>query len=472
MENNPKHTKPTSRKNLSSHKDSPKFRSFNFSRRQFLIGAGALGALACGGGGIIYFSSKGDNSGNARLNVPTSNVFGIDDCEKLEDSSSLIKLEREVNLPYDTLIFVSDDNVASLLLSTEDGSPINTASTINLQNANIQKVLTSPVTQAIGFDIWDFRTNENGCIWIEANILTKETIVYTSSSFAEASSNFKIAYQQKGEEFLLPSIAICKNYGWIQLEPASSNKSQKARLQRIELGKSQDSLTTIFETKAFATQISSCKDGVVASPRSTASSSCVELQLLDGVTAETLDICTLPQSMIPQDVSYSNGTFSFSFAGSYDYGAGISKSGTYTSIPTDSNTFSEILIIEVQSAKEKLRSQSLNDEEQKKATLTAKDKRNSFFSSQKWFNFGRTPVTSTAWIDSPFAVKSTRSIAIFDLENKKYCLIESPDGADDYGVFLCSCGQSEQLVTITNINYSDVKGAEVKKCLLQIWKKK
>ena len=147
--------------------------------------------------------------------------------------------------------------------------------------------------------------------------------------------------------------------------------------------------------------------------------------------------------MTPQDVAYGKTGFSFSFQGSYDYGDGISGVGTYAQMQLGS---------------------VLSDD-----SLASKDARLKNESGVNWLNFARSPFSAPAWVASMIAFKSTKSVAIFKPDEKKYALISADEGADDYGVWLVSTGEVEKLATITNIDYTPLSGSAIKACKLRVY---
>ena len=113
-------------------------------------------------------------------------------------------------------------------------------------------------------------------------------------------------------------------------------------------------------------------------------------------------------------------------------------------------------------------SQSSDDSEDTRKRK-AKDLKAEALSSSTWMQFGRSPLSAPAWISSMYAVKSTRTVAIFKPEERKYALIEATDGADDYGVWLCCNGECDKLITLSNLDYTPIRGSAIKECRLQVW---
>lgn len=415
----------------------------HITRRQFIIGAAATGAVIAASGGI-YYAVEGNNTeeGLSKLTVSSSQIISIEDCEKEDSFDSYVYLEREVDLSYNTIVNVSCDAFAAILEPTDVGNPLVTASLISLSNSDKTYILHGAITQERSFEIFDFRANEKGFVWIESNVLTGKIYVYTSPFKTDMSTSAKVALELDSK-WNLPDIEIYDNSAWIQASPKDSTSAEKSKLFKIALGDDQSSLEQVCETKTFATAPTHTKQGIVITPRNEISSARYDICLLDGQNAQLLDVCTLPQSMTPQDATYGKTGFSFSFQGSYDYGDGISNVGTYAQ--TDIG--------------EPLSGDS----------IVARDERIQSESQSNWLHFSRSPYCAPAWLNNMIAFKSTKSIAIFKPEDKKYALISADDGADDYGVWLCSAGESEKLVTITNIDYTPLSGEAIKSCKLKVY---
>lgn len=417
-------------------------RPFDISRRQFVIGAGVLGAaVAVGGGAYFVTESNKDTSGQTKLKVGTDQVITIDDLELDDNINNFLVVERQVSFDYNTLVFANDENILSVLESTGEGSPLFNACSYSLSSGNKKVLLSGPVTDRPRFDVFDFRTNENGSVWIETNVFTSENIVYTCLADSDHEANATVAMSFDSSK-QMPQIVACGKYAWIQTAPASDSTG-KHELWRIKFGANESTAEKIMETKAFATTPTWAKSGVIVTPRNEITSSSYDIMLLDEATAEVKDICSLQQSMTPQDVSWGSSGFSFTFKGSYEIGDGIAKVGTY--VQTDLGN--------------KLSS----------SDNTSRDARNEDLSKKGWISFNRDPNTASAWIGDYAAIKSTSSVAIIDAKNKKYATISADDGADDYGVWLVSSGETDRLVTLQNINYTSLSGDTIKECSVKVW---
>lgn len=230
---------------------------------------------------------------------------------------------------------------------------------------------------------------------------------------------------------------------WVQTAPQDATAGVKEKLFCGKIGASEAGLEQVMETRTFAGAPIWTSVGIVVTPRNSYATSSYDVRLINGKTGETLDNLTLPQSMLPQDVTYGSTGFSFSFQGSYTYGDGIANVGTY-----------------VQGSKGTVLESD---------TIEAKDQRNKQLSQQSWLGFNREPTCPCAWVGDYVCVKSTSSVAVIDMESRRYALIKADDGADDYGVWLVSTGQVEHLVTLQNINYTPLSGDLVKECRLKVW---
>lgn len=416
----------------------------NFSegptRRQFLIGAGiAGGVLAIGGGTYFAFNSSNTDEGSVKLSVATDQVFTIDDLELVDNISEFLHVEREVKLNYNTIVTQQSDDLLSVLESTGEGSPALTASTLSVVTGAKTTVLEGATSEKPRFEVLDFKANNNGFVWIESNVLTGENVVMSAMSDTKNATALYVGDSWEK----MPYITMSDTNVWVQTAPQDSTSGEREKLFKATLGASEDSLELMSDTRSFATPPLWTNSGVVATPRNSYSTSSYDVRLLDGKTGEALDNLTLPQSMKPQDVTYGKTGFSFSFQGSYSYGDGIANVGTYV--------------------QETIRTPL------KEVDGGAKDLRNTELSATNWFSFNREPSCPCAWIDNYVCVKSTSSVAVIDLQTKRYALIKADDGADDYGVWLVSTGEVDHLVTLQNINYTPLSGNLVKECRLKVW---
>lgn len=444
--------RPTSRKAATL---TERIENKEITRRNFIIG-GVVAGVAIASASGIYYAVEGDSQiGTTRISVPSANVFGLSDCEQNDDLGQFLKLERTISLPYNTLVGYGSDNIIATLQSSEAGSPLNRAVIIDASNGNSTTALSSTVSSEPRWDIIDFAASKDGCVWIEANLLTDKKRVFTSSSHIASDSPTLVL--ELDSNWKIPDIIANETVAWIQLSPNDDNSSStQSELLKINLGENANKIEKVVSTRSFACPPSIAKSGICCCPRDSVYSSSYKLTYLNNSGVE-VDCCTLPTSMKPQDVSYGRGHFAFSFTGSYDYGDGISQIGTYNSL-TDSQTYEELLAA--------AKSSERDDEAAQKKS---KDLKNTSLSQSTWMQFGRSPLSAPAWSGDLYAIKSTRTVAIFKPDLKQYALIEASDGSDDYGVWLCCNGECDKLVTLTNLDYTPLRGSAIKECRVQIW---
>lgn len=432
---------------MPKQKDTPTFADKvldkQFTRRQVIIGSAvAGGALLAAGGTYYVIEGSQDDSGGNYISVSDSQVIGIEDCEEISELDGFMREQREIILPYASLAWTGEDSVISVLEPTEEGSPLVTAHTIDVNTGNGTEVLSAAITDGMLFEIFDFRANEKGYVWIESNILAGKTYVYTSTASAGAQAG-RVAMEIT-DQWEIPQIAACGNYAWIQCVPTDANEeTQRSRLYKVRFGDGESDLIQVDETRSFACAPVATPNGLVISPRNSQISSCYDIRLIDPANSETLDVCTLPQSMRPQDVGYGKTGFAFTFSGAYDYGDGISKMGSYMTISAGSKLAGD--------------------------NGASHDARIENLSQQNWINFNRTPYTAPCWLDDMLVFKSTRAIAVFRPLEQEYALLSADDGADDYGIWLCSAGDTSTLVTLQNIDYTPLEGDAVKECRLRFY---
>lgn len=421
------------------HVPTPNGGEILLTRRHFLYGALGAGALAAVGGGasVIIEQTKSDPDDDlVVLEVPESAVLSSTSDEftntfsQAEDPATLMNLVGSFELPYGSLIWASDDNVAACLLPTDTGKPLTQVALLALNSGAYPIVLEQAVGSEEGFEIYDVRATSSGLIWAEADILDGVWRVYTARSDGTSLGNPALVEEGDGE-WEMPTIVAVGNRAFWQVLPKASGpkKSEPSLFKRATMGAA-DIETLWTSIGRMATAPYAAGDSVVITPRTDTSSIHYQLVRVDANTGEALDTMALPMSMKPLEAGYGNTGFMFSFDAGYQYGDGIASMGTYAPA----------------------------------STVTNGD-----YSAAPWFHFDRAPTAPPAWCGSHLMVKSLTQVVGIDFDTNQWFAFDVKSGADKYGEYLASTGSRGTVVTYTNVDDKPLGGEAMKHCLVRVW---
>ncbi len=402
------------------------------SRRGFLYGAVGVGALAAVGIGATIANSLPDAGDPSveHLNVPENALTSLGELDVIEDPDDAVQLLRRFELPYGSLVWVNDDDVAACLLPTETGSPLAMIGILQLGNGTLNTVLQKAVGADERFEIYDVRATAEGMIWTEANVLEGAWRIY-AAPLSGATPGAATLLEEGGESYETPTLAAIGNRAFWQVLPKLPNdQGLPSRLMAATFGKN-DTACILESQRRMGTPPYAAQDSIVVTPRADSSSIYYQLTNISAETGEVLDQLTLPHAMLPLEAGYGRNGFMFSFPDIYDYGGGISNLGTYTPLskPDDGN-----------------------------------------YDSARWFGFNRTPTAPPAWCGNLLIVKSSYSVCGVDLDANSYFAIDVDDGADTYGDYLASSGTHDTFVTYANIDHTPVEGDAKHVCRVKVWK--
>lgn len=417
------------------------------SRRTVIYGAIGIGAIAAGGAGIKFVGDKMGKSGNTdnTLEVPKSNVISSDTLT--EDKNLNFKIAHDITLPYGSLAWSNSSKLIACLVPTETSKPLSMVQLIDTNSGSITTVLKESVGLKSGFEIYDVRANEYGIIWTEVNILQGEWRIYASKLNDDYSIN-PVMIDTSKSDWETPTICICDNYVYWQVlpEPNGSKSKLYSSLKKQNLSslkKNDEDITdnaqsnediknnpfTVYTSLGrMSTPPYSYEKGVVITPRLNGNNVVHQLTYINN-NEEILDSIALPQNMKPLVAGYGKTGFNFSFDAIYNYGEGISNLGTYTPIINCIGNYV----------------------------------------NSKWLNFSRIPTAAPAWYKDYFIVRSSMAVCVIDLNNSSYCVIDRPNASDDYGDYLASSGNCNNIVTYANVFDQPVSGEDKKYCSLRIW---
>ena len=372
----------------------------------------------------------------AVLSVDKDMVFTTEDCNFVKKTSKAAKRVARAHLPYGSLVWASDNDIAACLLPCETSKPLTNIALLSLSTGDLHTVRESAVGEKDGFHIYDVRANSQGAVWVEANILESKWRVYTAKVLSNGKKLGKAALVEEGDgEWTMPSLAVSGDYAFWQLVPApdASASSLTSMLIRVKFGDKKEDTKCVYEAPGrMACAPTPSEDGIVIAPRANleeGSGSYYQLTYIDAASGVVESALALPSSMKPNYVSYGPTGFSFAFESIYNYGDGISNLGTYVSSENTAagEPFGE------------------------------------------WFRFPRSPFTSPAWMNNWFIVKSTSVVAGVDLANRRYFSIEPEYALQGYGEYLASEGPLDRIVTYSNIDYTPIGGDHIRECNVRIW---
>ncbi len=440
------------------------------TRRGFLYGAAAVGAAAAVGVGTYAATGGFKRTPDVlSLEVSQDQVFTTEQCEYLDDASQLLTPRQTISLPYGSMVWATDPDVAATLLPTDQGSPLTQVGLISLGNGAVRTILESAVGAAEGYEIYDARATSSGLIWTEADILDGNWRIYQAAFSGDALGQ-PVLVHEAGPDWEMPTLTAGGDYAFWQVLPvldgAAAREDSLMMCTRFGAAAS-DSRTLYTSHGRMACSPSPTATGIAFAPRADTADTRYQLTQVDAATGEVTDALTLPASMKPIYVAYGPTGFSFSFDGIYSYGDGIANLGTYTPVAAPA--------YDLTSARTEARAAATDDKGQlsdraaEVADAQAAQSVAQLYSAADWFRFPRTPVTPPCWYGDWFVVKSTSAVAGVNVRDRRYFTLEVENGAPDYGEFLASYGTAQNLVTYTNIDYTPINGDPINECRVKVW---
>ncbi|QTU84034.1 Tat pathway signal protein [Xiamenia xianingshaonis] len=408
------------------------------SRRAFLagaVGAGAVAVVAAGGMFLADRASKQAGDNVATLQVPDTAVAPTSGMTMLDDYRERMEVVGDWELPYGSLVWATDDEVAACLVPAEGASPLTKAVLLALGSGETTEVLGGAVGQDEGYEIYDVRATTAGVVWVEADILDGVWRVYGAPLDAASFALGEPALLDEGETALweTPTIGIVSDQAFWQVLPQpDGDASTEDSLLKVHRFGDAGSQVWYRSHGRMATPPYSCEDAVVITPRVDASGIYYQLVRIDSNSGDVTDTLTLPGSMKPLEAGYGATGFAFSFDAWYDYGGGIANIGTYT--PTTNPNGST-----------------------------------DAYSQASWVCFDRSPTAPPAWCGDYFMVKGRSNVVGVDIGAGQTFALPVEDGADTYGEYLATTGRRNTTVTYANVNYTPLSGETVKRCKVKVW---
>lgn len=401
------------------------------SRRGFLYGAIGAGVLAVAGAAALGSGALGgnDDQGIDCLNVPQDALTPLSDFESLDDYQNHVKVVKSFDVPYGTLAWVNDDEVAACLLPTKTGSPLTQVGLLFLGSGDMPVALEQSVGRNEDFEIYDVRATASGLVWTEANIMQNTWRIY-GAPLSNGTMGTPNLLDEGDSTYETPTLGAASSQAlWQKIPADAADLDTPSQLLACSFGGGE--VRCLNESRRrCATPLWCDGESAVVTPRLDSPTTYHVLTRINVASGEVTDTLTLPASMKPLEAAWGNTGFMFSFPDIYNYGEGISNLGTYVPFqqPTDGN-----------------------------------------YSSVPWFGFARTPSAAPVWADGLLVVKSTYSVCGVDLANRTYFAIDVENGAENYGEYLVSTNNGPTFATYTNIDHAPVDEKAIHTGRLKIW---
>ena len=404
------------------------------TRRHFLLGAAGIGAVAAATAGVVLLGGGEEESDSQGITVPERAVFNIDDCEELprDDCFTLV---GDYELPFGTLVWANNSQVAACLLPTETASPLTQVALLMLDTGNYFTVLEAAVGAAEGFEIYDARASQSGLVWIEANIMEGIWRILCAPISSEGSLGEPRLLEEGDRSCETPSIGAVKDNAYWQVMPSTIDEEFRTKPSYLKrAGFAKDNIQVLHEaTGRMSCPLYPSDAGVVIAAHNPESRSTYDLMYFDDESGLPMDTLTLPSGMAPNALGFGPNGIAFCFESIYDYGDGISNLGTYT--PATAHV------------------------------------PGSPYNDIKWFRFGRTPQTGPCWCtDRWLMVKSTTAVCGVDLANHTFCSLDVESGCTNWGDHLATTGAGDTVVTIMQIDQVNTKGKTEHRAQVRVWK--
>ncbi|MBQ3106379.1 MAG: Tat pathway signal protein [Eggerthellaceae bacterium] len=462
------------------------------TRRNFLLGALGVGAVAAAGAGAVALGKlgKSDDGELQMLSVAEDAVTLSDNLEEIGTSGAVVLL-ASMTLPYGSLVWSNDDNMGVALIPTETAKPLTQVALLFFGSGSYSVVLPSAVGVDEGFEIYDVRACPNGLVWTEADILDGVWRVY-AAPFDGSEVGTPIMLEEGGEDWETPTLAAVGNHAFWQVLPkiGGPSTSKHSLLKRAAFGSA--SVDVVWSSLGrMSSPPYALNDSVVITPRTNTDTVHHQLTRIHAQTGEIMDTLILPNSMKPLEAGYGRHGFMFSFDGIYNYGGGIANLGTYTPATVVSSQPAQITnVVEFAAgnADSEGNSDAVMDDGSASAggsgapfnpggattgtataATTVSPAGNPAYNEAGWFRFSRNPTAAPCWCGKWLMVKSTTAVCGVDIPNNQYFVLDVRSGSDSYGDYLASTGMGNVAVTFSNIDHHPIEGDSTTCCFVRVW---
>ncbi len=404
------------------------------TRRHFLVGAAGIGAAAAVAAGAVFLGGNDGELNSQGITVPERSVFNLDDCTELS-RDDCFTLVGDYELPFGTLVWANNSQVAACLLPTETASPLTQVALLMLDTGNYFNVLDSAVGSDEGYEIFDARASQSGLVWIEANVMMGTWRVLCAPISTDGVLGAPRLLEEGNRSCETPSIAAVMDNAYWQVMPSTTDEDYRSKPSYLKrAGFSKDNVQVLHEAVGrMSCPLYAGDSGVVIAAHNPESRSTFDLMYFDDETGTPTDTLTLPSGMAPNALGFGPNGISFCFESIYDYGDGISNLGTYTP--------------------------------------AAAHAPGTTYDGIKWFRFGRTPQTGPCWCtDRWLMVKSTTAVCGVDLNERSFCSLDVESGCTNWGDHLATTGAGDTVVTIMQIDQVNTKGKTEHRAQVRVWK--
>ncbi len=247
------------------------------TRRNLLLGAAGIGAVAAGAVGIKALSDRdvATSEDITTIEVAEDAVFDLEACAEV-DPGDAFDLVGNFELPFGTLVWVDDESVAACLFPTEEPSPLVYMGIMNIGNGAYYIMREAAVGAEEGFEIYDVRASSSGLVWLEAAIMEGFWRIYVATLGSDLSLGEPRLVEEGNAEQEVPSIAVVGDYAfWQTMAPITNENARRepAALRRVSIksGEAQ----TIYEAKGrMSAPLVPYTDSIVFTPRRPGSTRC------------------------------------------------------------------------------------------------------------------------------------------------------------------------------------------------------
>lgn len=404
------------------------------SRRDFLLGAVGVGAAAAVVAGVALAGGSNEEASESDgISVPESSVSNIDDFEEVsrDDCFTLI---GDYELPFGTLLWANNGNVAACLIPTDQASPIAQVALLMIGTGSYFTVLEQAAGASEGYEILDARASESGLVWTEENVMEGAWRILCATLSSDGTLGDSRVVEQGDKTYETPTIAAVGDNAYWQVVPVSTTEDLRhtpSYLKRAPFAQG-DPVVLHEAVGRMSCPLYASDAGVVIAAHDPDSYSNYDLLYFDDASGKQADKLTLPSGMAPNALGYGPNGISFCFENIYDYGDGISNLGTYTP--------------------------------------TAAHQAGTTYDGMNWFRFGRTPQSGPCWCGSRwFMVKSTTTVCGVDMATQQFCSLDVASGCTDWGDYLATSGAGDTVVTIMQIDQVNTSGETEHHAQVRVW---
>ena len=306
------------------------------SRRTFVKGAAAAGALSALGGSLSGCGEDGAPPSATPVVVDESHGTSVTDSYSFLENSTSLTQTAEWTLPLGTVPKPAEGNWIPLISPATLTTSIAQASAFSLASASTVPLLNQPVSQERNFALYDLAGSDSLMVWVELEMNTQAWVLY-AQSFKDGvlTGSAKELFSAEGE-YDPPQIAVSGNtVVWQVMPKVGSTKTKEAsRAYLYTEGESTAVKMFVESPGRFAAAPTLMGDTCTLSPRAEGTSAVYyALASYDVHSFSVVDQLMLPQTIKPFSAQRIQGAFVFQIAANYESGGLLGKMGTYIAKP-------------------------------------------------------------------------------------------------------------------------------------------